>query len=102
MRLTYADAQPSQGKTSQDSDEVEVCLTRLVDSKRIEQAVTFDSADPAFSGIMRMIWSFEAEADRTRVTVRAENVPDGIRPEDHQVGLNSSLESLAAFLKAAG
>lgn len=99
MRLTYAEPRQVRGKSSEDSDEVEVRLTKLDDGRRIEWEVTFESEDPAFSGIMRMIWTFESEGDGTLVTVRAENVPDGIRPEDHEAGMNSSLKNLAAFLE---
>jgi uncharacterized protein YndB with AHSA1/START domain len=97
MRLTYADPQPGRGKSSDDSDDVEVRLTKLVDGRRIEQEVTFESADPAFSGIMRMVWTFRPATAGTLVTVRAENVPEGIRPEEHEAGLNSSLDNLAGF-----
>jgi hypothetical protein len=45
-----------------------------------------------------MIWTFENEGRETLVTVRAENVPEGIRPEDHEVGMNSTLVKLDAFL----
>jgi uncharacterized protein YndB with AHSA1/START domain len=102
MRLTYATPQPGRGKTSEDSDEVEVRLTKLEDGRRIEQEVTFESDDPSFSGIMRMIWAFQPEDEGTLVTIRAENVPEGIRPEDHEAGLNSSLEKLARLVEAEG
>ena len=100
MRLTYAEPQQRQGKTSADSDEIEVRLTRLEDGRRIEQEVIFESEDPAFSGTMRMTWTFQSDGNGTLVTVRAENVPEGIRPEDHAAGLNSSLENLAGFVEA--
>jgi uncharacterized protein YndB with AHSA1/START domain len=102
MRLTYAEPHSAPGKTSDSTDELEVRLTELVDGQRIEQEVTFESEDPAFSGIMRMTWTFQPDEGGTLVTVRAENVPDGIRPEDHQAGLNSSLENLAAFAERLG
>lgn len=101
MRLTYTEPRRGQGKTSPDSDEVEVRLT-AVDAHRIEQEVTFDSDDPAFSGIMRMTWTVAPEGTRTLVTVQAEDVPEGIRSEDHQAGLNSTLENLAAFVESKG
>jgi hypothetical protein len=63
--------------------------------------VVFESEYPAFAGTMRMAWSFEAAARATLVTVRAENVPEGIRAEDHEVGLRSTLANLDAFLGAA-
>ena len=47
---------------------------------------------------MKMTWGLSADEDRTHVTIRAENVLPGIRSEDHEVGLNSSLAQLEAFL----
>jgi len=99
MRLIYTEPQHGQGKTSDDADEVEVHLTRLEDGRRIEQEVTFESADPAFAGLMRMTWTFEPKGNRTLVTIRAEDVPEGIRPEDHAAGLNASLANLAEFVE---
>jgi uncharacterized protein YndB with AHSA1/START domain len=78
MRLTYAEPQRGRGKTSEDSDEVDVRLTKLEDGERIEQEVIFKSEDPAFSGMMRRIWTFQSEGNGTLVTVCAENVPEGI------------------------
>jgi uncharacterized protein YndB with AHSA1/START domain len=101
MRLTYAGPDRGSGKTSDDADEVEVRVMGLEPGRRIEQEVTFDSEDPAFAGTMRMTWTFEPDARGTRVTVRAEDVPVGIRPEDHEAGLHSSLEKLARFVEGA-
>jgi uncharacterized protein YndB with AHSA1/START domain len=102
IQLTYAEPQPEGGKTSEDSDEVEVRLTKLENGRRIEQEVTFESEEPSFSGVMRMKWTFEPQDEGTLVTIRAENVPEGIGPEDHAAGLNSSLENLERFLEAEG
>ncbi len=98
MRLTYLEP-TLQGKTSDDSDEVNVRLVRLDENKTIEQAVTFESDDPAFSGTMKIIWVFEPAVNGTLVTVRCENVPEGIRQEDHETGLHSTLDNLASFLE---
>jgi uncharacterized protein YndB with AHSA1/START domain len=100
MRLTYKGSHDGRGKTSDDSDEVEVRLVSLEPGQRIVQEGEFESDDPAFAGTMRMTWTFEPSDGGTRVTVRAENVPEGIRPEDHQAGLNSSLANLARFTEA--
>ena len=102
MRLTYNESQQGTGKTSDDADEVEVRLTSLEPGKRIEQEVVFESDDPAFSGTMKMTWAFRPRGDRTLVSVRAENVPVGISPEDHEEGLNASLDNLAAFVEWRG
>lgn len=99
MRLTYAERDRGQGKTSVSADEVTVRLTRLVPGRSIEQAVVFVSEDPAFGGVMRMTWSMEAQVDGTLVTVRAEDVPEGIRAEDHVAAMTASLEQLARFVE---
>lgn len=102
MRLTYRDQQAGQGKTSESSDEMAVRFTRLEPSHRIEQEVVFESDDSAFEGTMRMVWTFESEGSETLVTVRAESVPAGIQPEDHEAGMKSTLDSLAGFLEQDG
>jgi uncharacterized protein YndB with AHSA1/START domain len=99
MRLTYNEPQHTPGKTSEDADEVEVRFVKLVPDERIEQAVTFESDDPAFAGEMRITWALEPGPDGTLVTVRCEDVPAGIQPEDHQAGLTSTLNNLAAFVE---
>lgn len=99
LRLTYNDAQHTPGKTSRDVDEVEVRFVKLLPHQRIEQAVTFKSDDPAFAGEMRITWTLEPGQGATLVTVRCEDVPAGIRPEDHQAGLTSTLNNLASFVE---
>ena len=99
MRLTYAAPAHGPGKTSADSDDVEVRFVRLVENESIEQAVTFDSHDPGFSGVMKVTWTFTPVASGTMVRVRCDNVPDGIGRADHEAGLRSSLENLAKFVE---
>ena len=97
LLLTYEETQHMPGKTSENADVVEVRFVKLVPDESIEQAVTFDSEDPAFSGEMRINWTLEPVPSGTLVTVCYEDVPAGIRPEDHQAGLDSTLTNLAAF-----
>jgi uncharacterized protein YndB with AHSA1/START domain len=99
LRLTYRDPGPGRGKTSDDADEVEVRWVAIEPERRLVQEVDFVGDDPAFAGTMRMTWTFQPEGGRTRVTVLAENVPDGIRPEDHRAGLEASLHNLARFVE---
>lgn len=95
IRLVYDDETRGAGKSSADADEVEVRFVRLVEDRRIEQAVSFDSDDPRFSGEMKMTWTFTPGPEGTEVAVQCENVPEGISAEDHAAGLNSTLENLA-------
>lgn len=101
MRLTYNEPQHTPGKTSVDTDEVEVQFVKLVPYERIEQMATFESDEAAYSGKMRMAWILEPLQNATRVTVRCEDVPAGISAEDHRAGLESTLGNLAAFTEGA-
>jgi uncharacterized protein YndB with AHSA1/START domain len=99
MVLTYADASTASGKTTAGSDVVETRFVDLVPGVRVVQAVDFVSDDPAYAGTMTMTWEVAAADDGTRVEFRADDVPDGISPEDHAAGLASSLANLAAYLE---
>lgn len=99
MRLTYAEAPESGGKSSADSDVVDVRFVEIVPDERVVQAVDFESDDPSFAGTMTTTWSVTAvRAGSTRVDIRADDVPPGISAEDHINGLRSSLTNLATYL----
>jgi uncharacterized protein YndB with AHSA1/START domain len=99
MVLTYSDASGAPGKTSADSDIVEVRFVDIAPGERIVLAVDFVSDDPANAGTMTMTWEVSAVEAGTRVDLIAEDVPDGISAEDHAAGLASSLTNLAAYLE---
>lgn len=98
MRLIYTDPTRASGKTTDRVDEVEVRLTRIEENRMIAQDIVFQSEDPAFAGVMHMVWFFVPDGLGTLVTIRAENVPPGIRTEDHVAGMTSSLTQLAAYV----
>jgi len=98
MALTY-EAAGQRGKTEDNRDVVEGRFVELVEGERIVWAVTFKSDDPSFAGEMKMTWSFAPAPGGTEVTIIAENVPPGISKEDHDAGLRSTLENLAAFIE---
>lgn len=102
MRLTYSEAQRGLGKTTADADEVAVALVALEPGRRVVQEVVFASQDPAFAGTMRMTWTLTPDGDGTRVTVRAEDVPEGIRADDHEAAMRASLAQLTRFVEGAG
>jgi uncharacterized protein YndB with AHSA1/START domain len=99
MVLTYADASTAPGKATADSDVVEARFVDIVPGVRVVQAVDFVSDDPAYAGTMTMAWEVSAVEDGTRVDIRADDVPAGIREEDHAAGLASSLANLAAYVE---
>lgn len=101
MRLTYNKSGTGHAKSTEDSDEVTVRFVRIEKARRIEQEVTFTSADPAFAGVMRMTWTLEAADAGTLVSICAEDVPSGISPVDHEAGMASTLDNLATYLGRA-
>lgn len=103
MSLYYPASDPiSRGKTAEREDRYTARFVELTPAKRIVEAITFDTLDPAFSGEMIMEVTFEAEANGTTVTLIYTNLPAGIRPEDNQAGTQSSLEKLARFVEQEG
>jgi uncharacterized protein YndB with AHSA1/START domain len=96
MSLFYpADERRARGKTSAREDRVNVRFVELVPPRRIVEAVTFDSADPAFHGEMTMVVTFDDVPGGTEVTLVCTNLPRGLRPEDNDAGARLSLQQLA-------
>ena len=87
------------GKTTDRTDITNGRFLELLPGRRITQSVEFESSDPAFAGDMTLTWSFDTAPEGTTVTVTADNVPNGISKADHDAGLRSSLENLAAFVE---
>lgn len=99
LTLTYGEQHTTAGKTTKDSDVSEGIFTELIPDKKIATAGAFQSEEPDFAGNMVMIWYFEEVTEGTKVTIIAENVPEGIKKEDHIDGLNSTLENLKRFVE---
>lgn len=97
MTLTYETA--GAGKSSDDTDVVEGTFVEFVPNDRVVQEVVFASDDPAFAGTMTMSWTLALAAGGTVVEIIAENVPSGISKDDHDAGLRSTLENLAALVE---
>ena len=100
--LSYDGKDHQLGKTSSTSDVTEVHFVELRANELVIQTVEFVSDDPSFDGTMTMTWLLRATGNATEVTIRAENVPVGISPEDHAVGMRSTLENLARFVEGLG
>jgi uncharacterized protein YndB with AHSA1/START domain len=96
MSLFYPPGERSfRGKTSESEDMVDVRFVELTPPRRIVEAVTFVTTDPALSGEMTIIVTFEEVASGTELTFLCENLPPGLRPQDNEAGTQLSLEQLA-------
>ncbi|UOW01527.1 SRPBCC domain-containing protein [Agrococcus sp. SCSIO52902] len=90
---------PVDPKTDEATDASRVTFVELVPHELVVQRVAFESAEERFRGDMLMTWRMQPVAAGTRVTVSAADVPPGISPEDHELGLGQSLAKLAAYLE---
>lgn len=100
MSLYHGEAaSAATGKTAELEDRFRVVFDELSPGRHIYQRVVFDTADLSFAGAMTQTWRFVEDGQNTTVSVACQNVPPGIRPEDHSIGLNSSLENLAEIVE---
>jgi uncharacterized protein YndB with AHSA1/START domain len=100
ISLTYQNPEDAgRGKTSGGTDTYHGRFVELVPDERIVEVIEFESQDPRFAGEMRMTVAFADVDEGTEVSLRYENVPTGIRPEDNVVGSRESLQKLAAFVE---
>jgi uncharacterized protein YndB with AHSA1/START domain len=67
----------------------------LTPPRKIVETVNFHTTDPAFLGEMTIVVTFEQVSGGTEVTFLCQNLPPGLRAEDHEAGSRLSLEQLA-------
>jgi uncharacterized protein YndB with AHSA1/START domain len=100
MSLYYPpSAETARGKTADREDRYTARFVELTPPRRIVEAITFDSGDPAFAGEMTMVVTLEAAAGGTTVSIVFSDLPPGIRPEDNETGTQQSLEKLARYVE---
>lgn len=100
MSLFYPPSdQQHRGKTSEREDRFTARFVELTPPTKIVQAISFDTMDPAFSGEMTMVVTFEDKDGGTEVTILFQHVPSGMRPEDNEAGTRLSLEKLARYVE---
>lgn len=99
MTLVFSGSDSTNRKTSENSDMIDGKFVEIVCPERIVQEFRFVSDDPKFAGSMLMTWTLAETPQGTLVSVAAQNVPEGISPEEHQIGMTSSLEKLARYVE---
>jgi uncharacterized protein YndB with AHSA1/START domain len=96
MSLFYPpDDNSFRGKTSEKEDMSDVRFVELVPPRKIVEAVTFVSDDPALKGEMTITVTFDEASGGTEVTFLCTDLPRGLRAEDNEEGARLSLEKLA-------
>lgn len=86
-------------KSSDGSDITQGKFLKLVPGKCVSQSVEFVSENVGFAGSMIMTYELANRDEGTLVTIVAENVPNGISPDDHLAGMNASLNNLTHYLE---
>jgi len=71
----------------------------LIAYERIVEVIVFESQEARFAGEMRMMVSFADADGGTEVAVLWEDISEGIRPEDNEMGCKESLQKLAALIE---
>jgi uncharacterized protein YndB with AHSA1/START domain len=100
LSLTYQNPEDvGRGKTSADTDTVQGRFVELVPFEKIVWMVEFDSLEPGLAGEMRITARFADADGGTEVTMLCEGIPEGVSPEDNEMGSRSSLQNLAALLE---
>ena len=74
---------------------VNVRFVELAPPRRIVEAVSFVTTDPAFFGEMTIVITIDEVPGGTDVTFACENLPPGLLPQDNEAGSRLSLEQLA-------
>jgi uncharacterized protein YndB with AHSA1/START domain len=100
MSLYYPPSETtSRGKTREREDRYTARFVELTPPRKIVEAITFDTVDPAFKGEMILEVTLEAKDDGTTVSLLFKDIPPGIRPEDNEAGTQLSLEKLARYVE---
>ena len=100
MSLFYGSGEPhARGKATENEDRVNVQFLDLQPGRRVLEAVTFDSPDPAFHGEMTIEITLAPAPGGTEITFVATNLPPGLRPQDNEEGARLSLEQLARLFE---
>lgn len=83
----FATGKPApRGKTTDREDRVNVRFVERVPTRRIVEAVTFDTVDPTLQGEMTITVTFEEQTCGTEVTFLSTNLPPGLQAEDNEAG----------------
>jgi uncharacterized protein YndB with AHSA1/START domain len=96
MSLYYQlDDDSFRGKATEKEDMSDVRFVELVPRRKIVEAVTFVTDDPALKGEMTITVTFDEVPGGTEVTFACTDLPPGLRAEDNDEGARLSLEQLA-------
>ena len=98
VSLTYTGG--GTGKTSAHTDTYTGTFTELVPDEKVVEVDEFETTDPALGGPMTITVTLTDASDGgTELAAVHDGLPDGVRPEDNELGWTESLARLAALVE---
>jgi len=100
MSLTY-DVPSAAGKTGGATDTYVGTYVELLPGERVVEEVAFESDDPALTGTITMTTTLRdasGGSGGTDVEIRMDGVPDGVPPEQNELGTRMALDALARLV----
>ena len=98
VTLTYQEPTGT-GKTTEHADTYHGRFAELVPDERVVELVTFETADPALAGEMRITTTLADAVGGTEITAVHDNLPPGLSPTQNEAGWRESLDKLAALVE---
>jgi uncharacterized protein YndB with AHSA1/START domain len=99
ISLTYT-APDRAGKTTAHTDTYHGRFVRLVPGELVVEMQEFETADPSLTGAMTSTVTLaDADDGGTDLVAVHDGVPDGVRPEDNELGWRESLDRLAELVE---
>lgn len=99
VSLTY-DAPTGTGKTTAHIDTYSGHFVRLVADEEVVEVIEFETDDPDLRGRMTMTTTLADADGGTEVVVMHDGIPEGVRPEDNELGTRMALDKLAALVES--
>src|SRR4051812_33282038 len=97
ISLTY-DAPDREGKSHGRTDTYHGRFTRLVPGELVVEVDEFETDDPAMQGEMTSTIRLADADGGTELVATHEGLPEGVAPEDNELGWRESLKRLQALL----
>lgn len=98
VTLTYDDP-GARGKSGGRSDSYRARFARLEPGRLVVEVDEFETDDPALAGEMTITVELRDSDGGTELRAVHEGVPDGVAPEDNELGWRMALGRLAALVE---
>ena len=98
VSLTYT-APDRAGKSTAHTDTYTGRFVRLVPGELVVEVQEFETSDPAMRGEMTSTVTLTDADGGTDLVAVHEGVPEGVRPEDNELGWRESLDRLAELVE---